>query len=165
MITDICILTVLALFIFNGYRKGFVKSIYSLLSLFITYFLVSVLQDSFIKIISESSVSMYIADFIAGKTGNSEISALCSEKLIYLLSSVVLYILIRMVLKFGLTIIDSIASLPLIKSLNKFLGFIMGAVTGIIWIVIIINVLSVFPQTKDYVINSEIANIFKLILI
>ena len=165
MVTDICILIVLGLFIFNGYRKGFVRSVYSLLSLFITYALVSVLEDSFIEIVSQSPVSMYIGDFVAGKTGNSEIAALCSEKIVYLLSSVVLYILIRIVLKFGLTIINSIASLPLIKSLNKVLGFVLGAVTGIIWIVIILNVLSVFPQTKDYVIGSQIAEFFKLILI
>lgn len=165
MITDVCILIVLALFIFNGYRRGFIKSVYSLLSLFITYVLVSLLEESFIEIVSQSPASMYIGEFVAGKTGNIEIAALCSEKIIYLLSSVVLYILIRIGLKFGLTIINSIASLPLIKSLNKVLGFVLGAIIGIIWIVIILNVLSVFPQTENYIIDSKIVDFFKLILI
>ncbi len=165
MLCDLCILGVLVLFTLNGYRKGFVKSIYSTISLFITVILVSVFKGSFIKVISQSSVATVIGEFFAGKTGSAEMAALCSEGIVYLFSIIILYIVIRLVLKFTLTIINSLALLPFIKSLNKGLGLILGAIIGVIWIVIILNVLHVIPQTTEYVQNSNIVEYFKLILI
>ncbi len=163
MITDICIAAILILFIMNGYSKGFIKSVYSILSLIITLVLVSVFRDSFIKVISESPSAMSIAGFFSGTGADEKIVSICSEGITSLLSTVVLYFLIRIVLKFALTIINSIASLPLINSLNKILGIAIGAVIGVLWVVVIVNVCNVLPQTADYINSSNIAQFFIII--
>lgn len=163
MIADICIVAIIVLFIYNGYSKGFIKSVYSILSLVVTLVLVSVFKDSFLKVISESPIATSIAEFFSGSSAGEELNKICSEGITYLISIVVLYFIVRVVLRFALTIINSIASLPLINSLNKILGLAIGAVIGVLWVVVIVNVFSVIPQTADYINSSNIADFFKII--
>lgn len=163
MITDICILLIFTLFAVNGYKKGFIKSVYSIISLVATILLVSLFKDNFIRFISNTSLGVAIGEFFATDSHDPILVKLCSEKIVYLAFVVIFYVVVRILLKFALTIINSIASLPLVNSLNKFLGVIVGMIIGVIWIAIIIGVLSGMPQTKEYVIDSIIIEYFHII--
>lgn len=165
MYTDIAIIIAIGIFIINGYHKGFVKSIYSVLSLAATVLLLFVLEDTFIEAISASPIGTAIGDFFADSTKSELIARECSSAVIYLVSCIILYIAIRFALKFVLKILDTIASLPVINLVNKFLGMFIGFIAGAMWIVIILNVLYVFPQTSDFVLDSAIAEYFNIIFI
>ncbi len=162
MITDICLVIIFALFVYNGYSKGFVKSVYSVLSLVVTVILVSVLKDNFLKLISQSPIALKIGEFFAGSGASAELAAVCAENVTYLLSTIMLYLLVRIVLKFSLNIVNSIASLPVINSLNKLLGLLIGAVIGIIWLLVIVNVMNVIPETAEYIETSALAGYFQI---
>lgn len=163
MIADILILIMFSLFVYNGYKKGFIKSVYSILSLVVTIILVTIFKDTFVKAISESPIGIAIGEFIVGNTGDSALAPMYSQGIVYLVSVIIFYLIIRLVLRFTLTIINSIASLPIINSLNKILGLILGVVIAVVWIVVIVSVFSNIPQTAEYIESSLIVEYFKII--
>lgn len=165
MICDISIVIFLVLFMLNGYRKGFVKSVYSLVSLVATILVLFVFGDAIISQIAASPVGVAIGEFFAENTGDIALIKSCSGAFVYLVSSIALYIVLKFSLKFILRILESIASLPLINMINKLLGIVLGLACGIMWAVIILNVLCIFPQTETYVMSSEIIKYFDLIFI
>ena len=124
--------------------------------------MVSLLKDSFVETIAVSPLGLYIGRLFAGNSADPVILALCSKGVIYIVSLVLLYVLVRFVLKFALAVINSIASLPLIRTVNKFLGLILGGAIGGLWIIVIVSVLANVPQTAVYIENSYIVNYFKI---
>ena len=165
MISDICIVIFLVLFMLNGYRKGLIKSVYSIVSLLATLLVLFVFGDAIISEIAKSPLGIAIGEFFAENTGDISLIKSCSEAFVYLVSSIILYIVLKLVLKFVLRILDKIATLPFINIINKFLGMFLGLLTGVIWAVIILNVLCIFPQTESFVLSSEIIKVFDLIFI
>jgi len=163
MIVDICILALFALFVFNGYKKGFINSVYSILSLAASVILVSLFKDTFVTAIAESDFGVKIGELFAGSSAKPEVVSMCSEGVVYLASVVVFYALLRLVLRFTLTIINSIASLPVINSLNKILGLALGAVIGAVWLVVIVGALCNIPKTAGWFNDSTIVEYFKII--
>ena len=165
MIADVVILILFSLFVYNGYKKGFIKSVYSILSLVATIILVSIFKDTFVKAISESPIGVAIGEFVVGNSEDAALAPIYSQGIVYLVSVIIFYILIRFVLRFTLTIINSIASLPIVSSLNKFLGLVLGIVIAIVWIVVIVGVLSTIPKASKYIEDSLIVEYFKIIFI
>ena len=84
MIADICILLLFTLFAVNGYRKGFIKSVYSIISLAATIMLVSIFKDSFVRVISQTTLGVAIGEFFASDSSDPVLIKLCSEKIVYL---------------------------------------------------------------------------------
>ena len=165
MITDICIIVFLIFFALGGYKKGFVKSVYSIVSLAATFLILFIFDKPLINAIANSPFGIAAGEFFANNTTDNLIVQSCSSAFVYLVSCIVLYIVIKIVLKFALKILDNIASLPFIKTINKFLGFFLGLVFGIIWAIVILNILSIFPKTEIYVLSSELVKIFNIIFI
>ena len=163
MLADICLVAVFALFVYRGYKNGFIKSVYSILSLIATVVLVSLFKDTFVKEIANSPVGVAIGEMFVGSSADPKLVSLCSEGAVYVASLVIFYALIRLVLRFTLTIVNSIASLPVIDSLNKILGLILGGIIGIIWLVVIIGVLINIPKTAPWFNNSVIVEYFRII--
>lgn len=163
MLADICLVAVFALFVYRGHKNGFIKSVYSILSLIATVVLVSLFKDTFVKEIANSPVGVAIGEMFVGSSADPKLVSLCSEGAVYVASLVIFYALIRLVLRFTLTIVNSIASLPVIDSLNKILGLILGGIIGIIWLVVIIGVLINIPKTAPWFNNSVIVEYFRII--
>ena len=163
MLIDICIIAIFAIFVYNGYKNGFIKSVYSILSLVATIIVVSIFKESFVKSIAESDIGVSIGKLLTGSSADPKIVALCSEGVIYLASVAIFYVVLKFILRFTLTIIDSIASLPIIKSLNKILGLVIGGVIGGIWIGVVIGVLYNVPKTSVWLEDSVIVEYFKII--
>ena len=164
MITDICIAAAIIIFAFRGYKKGFVKSVYSIVSLVASFIIMALFGGSIIGIIASSPIGVSIGEFLAENISDNAIIERCSSAIVYFASSVVMYIAVKFLMKFILGILNKLASLPLISSLNKLLGLVVGVVFGIIWIIIAVNVLSIIPKTEELVISSQIVEMFGLIL-
>ncbi len=163
MICDIAIVIFLVLFMLNGYRKGFVKSVYSLVSLLATIVVLFVFGDAIISQIATSPIGISIGEFFAENTGDIALIKSCSGAFAYLVSNIITYVVIKIALKFILHILEKLASLPFINMVNKFLGIIVGLASGIMWAVIILNVLCIFPKTEIFVMSSQILKYFDLI--
>lgn len=164
MITDICIIIALLFFALRGYKKGFVKSVYSIVSLAASFIIMALFGSSLIGIIASSPIGVSIGEFLAENISDSVIIERCSSAVVYFASSVLMYIAVKFLMKFVLGILNKIASLPFISSLNKLLGLAIGIVFGIVWIVIAVNVLSVVPKTEEFIISSQLVKNFDLIL-
>ena len=147
---DVIIILILALFFFAGLKKGFVKTAYSMLSLILSAVIVYFLKDSFVSVIAASPIGEAIGSFFASGYGG-ELSLHCSEAVISVVSVIILYFLI--------------ARLPLISSLNKLLGGVVGIAVGALWVVVITNVGHCFPQLAPLIDASRLAKMFGILFI
>lgn len=160
---DIIIILLIALFAILGFKKGFVKSIYSIVSLAISYVIINLIKDTFIQKLAASDFGKYIADLVANNYDGllkEQISYAC----VYIISLIVLYIAVSFVVKIAFKVIDSLSKLPFINSANKVLGFITGLIIGIIWVIIITNVCYYIPQFTSFIKESNIVDMFGLLI-
>lgn len=164
MITDICIIIALLFFVIRGYKKGFVKSVYSIVSLIASFIIMALFGSSIIGAIASSPLGMSIGEFLAENISDNVIIERCSSAIIYFVSSVVMYIAVKFLMRFVLNILNKIASLPFISSINKFLGLAVGLIFGIIWIIVAVNVLNVIPKTGAFILSSQLVKNFGLII-
>ncbi len=164
-IVDIIIIAVMALSVYTGYRRGFIKSVYSILSLVATYILLFFFKTTLITAIANSPVGEAIGKLFVKEAGDTVITQQASSAVIYLASGIILYFAIKLVLGIVLKVLDALASLPVIKTLNKFLGLCIGIVIGLLWVIIALNVLYAIPQTTQDVSLSELASYFSRYII
>ena len=164
MICDILMFGVLAIFVAVGYKKGFVRSVYSTLSVVISVLVLYCCKGMFTDYVASSSFGDIIYGFFERNYGE-DIAAACSYAVTYILSIAVLYVLIRFAMKAVFGVMNFMAELPMLNIVNTILGAVLGALSGIIWIIIIINVLYCFPQTKEFVETSAIAETFNMFAI
>ncbi len=159
-IIDIFIVSLIVISVYLGYHKGFVKSIYSVLSLVVTYVILYFFKSTLITAIANSQIGELIGSLFVSEAGNTILAEKASSAVIYLVSGVLLYFAVKLILGIALRVLDTLASLPIINIFNKFLGLCIGAVIGMIWVVIALNVMVALPQTIDYVSASELASYF-----
>lgn len=163
MVADICIILALLFFALRGYKKGFVKSVYSIVSLAASFVIMALFGSSIIGKIASSSLGISIGEFLAENISDNVIIEKCSSAIIYFVSSVIMYIAVKFFMKFALNILNKIASIPFISSINKFLGLAVGLMFGIVWIVVGVNVLNSIPKTETFVLSSQIVSFFGLL--
>jgi len=153
---DVLIFLFFAIFIAMGYKKGFVRSVYSTMSVLISVLVLYCCKEVFTQYVVSSSFGDIIYDFFA-RNYSEEIAKNCSYAVTYILSIIVLYVIIRFVIKTLFGVMDFMMKLPMLNIANKILGLALGAISGAIWIIVVINVLYCFPQTKDFVETSVVA--------
>lgn len=161
---DVIIILILALFFFAGLKKGFVKTAYSMLSLILSAVIVYFLKDSFVSVIAASPIGESIGSFFASGYGG-EFSLHCSEAVISVVSVIILYFLVKLALRMLINVADLIARLPLISSLNKLLGGVVGIAVGALWVVVITNVGHCFPQLAPLIDASRLVKMFGILFI
>lgn len=159
---DAIIIIFIFFFFSVGIKKGFIRSAYSMLSLIISVVLVSLFFDSFVKVVADSPIGAAIGDFFASGY-DGLLAQQCSQASVSVVSVVLLYFVIKLVLRLIVNVADIIAKLPLIKSVNKLLGGVVGIAAGALWIVIITNVGYYFPQLKPLIEASEIVKTFEIL--
>ncbi len=192
LILDGILILIFASFIINGRRKGFIKTVFSLIVTVISIIVAKEyspaaaqwVNDNFIhemgvewltKLISDniSSGAQAVADAIPAAVSdavaafaNTSVEALLSgvatsaeiaqaaEKIytaaenafiLTVISAVcflVIFAVTNVILSLGVSVINVIAKLPVIKSINKLLGGIIGAIKGAIGISVICSVLA-----------------------
>ncbi len=164
MICDIAVILVFVLFLVTGYKKGLIRSAYSMLSVVISVALLYFLRDAFADFIVSSQIGESIYDFFL-RNYDGEIATKCAYAVTYIVSIIILYVVLRFMIKALFNVLNLIAKLPLLNFVNSMLGAVFGVLGGVLWIVIIINILNCFPQTKDFVADSEIVKTFDILTI
>ena len=160
---DAIIIAIIVVSSILGIKKGFVRSIGSIISLIITFIVVYCFHNQFAQALGESAVGEKITEiFFANYDGLFAQQA--ASALISVVALVVMYLLVSLSVKFTIGLIDCIAKLPVFNALNKILGIVSGVCIGIFWVALIVNVLSIFPETVTYVESSKFVNYFDWIL-
>ncbi len=161
---DALIIITLVLSFILGLKRGFVRTLYSMLSLVLATVIVYFLYDYFLKYFATSNAGKLISDYIT-----SNYNGIFSDKISALAVSgvalFVLYFVVKLLLKFIIGMLEILAKLPLINTLNKFLGGAIGVVIGAILVVIITNIAFVIPSLSPHIEASKIVEMADFLLI
>lgn len=169
IIFDIAIVVIIALCTFIGYKQGLVKSGIKILSFFIAIIVALVLYKPVSSVIinntpiddnirnvmiekitpegveekQEVALEDNIAVKIMGDATNTieEIADAFTVKLIETVVLLLIYIMIKLGLRFVSVLTDLITKLPLLKQVNKLGGTIYGILKGIILVYTILAIL------------------------
>lgn len=182
ILVDLIVVGIIALFTFLGYKQGLVKAAIKILSFFIAIIVALVLYKPISNVIvnntqidenitntimekitpegisSKDEVEMTdnLAIKLVGEATSTieEISNAFAIKLIEVCVLLLLYIVIKIALRFILALTDIITKLPLIKQVNKLGGTIYGVVKGIIIVYVILGVIYLVAP----IINKNVSN-------
>ncbi len=184
IIFDFVIIVIIALFTFLGYKQGLVKSAIKILSFFIAIIVSLVLYKPLSNvIISNTSIDDNIKnaiiekikpegiekdeeitiegnmnfDILKGTTSNTieGIADVFTVKLIETITLLMIFIIIKIVLRFVSVLTDIITKIPLLKQVNKLGGLIYGVLRGVILVyTILLVVYLITPLLSKTVVES-----------
>lgn len=187
IIIDIILIGIIALFTFIGYKQGLVKAAIKILSFFIAIAVALALYKPVSNIIiKNTTVDDRIKDtimenvkldekendegsnivknnlsnkIIAGANNTIEdIANSFTIKLIEVGVLILLYIIIRILLKFISALADLIAKLPILKQINETGGLIYGLLKGLIIVHVILAIMYLVSPTIKSDVFNEIDN-------
>lgn len=118
-IIDIIFIAILGIFIFKGYKDGFIKTVFGLLIN---------LASVIIAFALAKPISMMFADKILTDAPKE-----ISSSVAIAISFVIMYAAAHMAIAIIANILDLVSKLPVLNFTNKSLGIIMGAVLGILY--------------------------------
>lgn len=181
VIIDIIILAILILSAFLGYKKGLVKLGANLFAGIIAIIVIIIIYKPVANIIiNNTSIDEKIEEAIIKNTTNfiDENSKVpntvtnqvtgdilpqeaknIAENAVYAITSIILFIFVKIALSIIISLMDTVANLPILKQFNEIGGIIYGIVRGIVIIFICVLLMGVVtkinPESK---LNSEISN-------
>lgn len=161
MLADIIIIAIMALSIFLGYKKGLVKLGIGLCAGIIAIIAALILYRPITNlVINTTNIDENIEQHIIERTKTNEISdkmvpGVAKELTYNIIRAgvmLILYILIKIVLRFVTALADIIAKLPILKQCNELGGAIYGIVRGLLIIYVALMIINfigqVNPQNK-----------------
>ena len=188
ILVDLIVVGIIALFTFLGYKQGLVKAAIKILSFFIAIIVALVLYKPISNVIvnntqidenitntimekitpegiastDEVEMTDNLAIKLVGEATSTieEISNAFAIKLIEVCVLLLLYIVIKIALRFILALTDIITKLPLIKQINKLGGTIYGVVKGVIMVYVILGVIYLVAPIMNKNVSSAINNSF-----
>lgn len=187
MIVDIIIIAILALSIFLGYKKGLIELSVKLVAVIIALVATLILFRPISSIIiNTTTIDEKIQQAILDKsdkilkneqstqteTSNGLISEVRNEilpetakelsyNIIRAIVIILLYIIIKIALKFVTALADLIAKLPILDQFNKLGGIIYGILRGILIIYVVLLLISFFGQVNPQnAVHKEIESSF-----
>lgn len=121
-------------FAFNGHKKGFVK-----------------LAVTLVFMVANVAFSIFINPFVS--TFIVEYTNLPNSKLV---AFVISYIIVMLILKMTVLSMEMIAKIPVLNSINKFLGFVAGLAEGffILWFAYLILMVAI-PELFEKIMSSN----------
>lgn len=168
IIFDIVVIAIIALCTFIGYKQGLVKSAIKILSFFIAIIVAFSLYKPVSKLIinntsiddniknvmiekikpegmekeQEVDVGDNVALKIMGEATNTieEIAETFTIKLIETATLLLIFVIVKIALRFVTSITDLITKLPLLKQVNKLGGTVYGVIKGIVLVYTILAV-------------------------
>ena len=179
-IIDLCILIIIALSTFIGFKKGFIKVAFRLISFILALIIALVLYkpvSNFIKNYTpipnkiESKIESRISSSNKEETNNlvanyyknirnistTVIAKNITNSIVNISSILIVFLLSRLLLMFLRISTDLIAKLPLIKQFNHIGGFIYGLLAGFFIIYLFFTIITLLAPIID------LNNIIKLI--
>lgn len=176
---DIAVVVFIWIVAIGGYKKGLVKTLYSILSFvgaaivtaylykplcnmllkldFVKNFNDKITQNVTDKIYSSATdtanampswMGEYVNKFVAD-TGNT-ISQGILQVLVSVLSVIIVYLLVKLALGLFIGIVDFIMKLPVLDIVNKAGGLLFGVIKGVIIVLLVFAVLSLFLPNSNY---------------
>lgn len=206
-IADIIVMLIMLIAIFSGYKKGFIKTSFGVLSFFIaiaitfmfykpvmgmleekttirewlTEYLYSIdlnektLEDGEsgeVLVVATESGDSYIdklpqsvVDMIGLEEAKENAKTVVVQKIVdfvvKLLAIIIVYMVAKILLAIVVLVLDSIASLPVLKQFNELLGLGLGAILGLIQVYVlcaIITLISSMPIAEGIpaIINNSL---------
>ncbi len=184
MLADILVFVFVLFFVYTGYKSGLVKTLFGLLSYFLSIGLSIVLYPYISDIISKlpfiqemvsgisdkfsdvffAEVSNPLVEYIMPTFGNS-VSTVAYSVVINILSFISVLILSRLILGILSRFLNIFAKLPIISLVNRLGGAVVGGLKGIILLYIIFLIILLVPKLGDgkvaeNIYSSQIANKF-----
>ncbi len=179
-IIDLCILIIIALSTFIGFKKGFIKVAFRLISFILALIIALVLYKPVSNFINnytpipnkiESKIESRISSSNKEETNNlvanyyknirnistNVIAKNITNSIVNISSILIVFLLSRLLLMFLRLSTDLIAKLPLIKQFNHIGGFIYGLLAGFFIIYLIFTIITLLAPIID------LNNIIKLI--
>jgi len=181
---DLAVIAIVALCTFIGYKQGLVKSAIKILSFFIAIVVALVLYKPVSSIIikttpiddniknvmiekitpegmdanQEVKVEDNIGFKIIDNAANTieEISDAFAVKLIETVTLLLIYIIVKIALKFVTALTDLITKLPLIKQINKAGGTAYGIIKGVILVYTILAVVYLLAPLLNKTVSENI---------
>lgn len=157
---DIILIILLLLGSYRGYKKGFLKQLFSFLMIVIGYILSFVLASRLFLLLPNFlpiEDNKYVSGFNE-TLSNLNIAPAYNKVILFF----VLFFGIRIILKVIFNSVGIVTKLPIIKTVNKSLGAILGFLEFYIVIFVVIYFLYIIPldfEWKTYLYDSKIANL------
>lgn len=168
IVFDLIVIAIIALCTFIGYKQGLVKAAIKILSFFIAIIIALVLYKPISNVVvnntsvdenikntiidkinpeeidknKEISIEDSLTKKIIGEANSTieELSNVFSIKLIEICVLLLIYIVVRIGLRFISILADLIAKLPILKQINKTGGLIYGVIRGVIIVYVMLAV-------------------------
>lgn len=188
ILVDLIVVGIIALFTFLGYKQGLVKAAIKILSFFIAIIVALLLYKPISNVIvnntqidenitntimekitpegiastDEVEMTDNLAIKLVGEATSTieEISNAFAIKLIEVCVLLLLYIVVKIALRFILALTDIITKLPLIKQINKLGGTIYGVVKGVIMVYVILGIIYLIAPIMNKNVSNAINNSF-----
>ena len=184
IILDLIVIGIIIISTFLGYKRGLINVIFNLcaflIALIITIFLYSpitnivlentdfdekiesaIIENGITEIDENSTEDSIIDKYVTQSVTNTKndmvesASTVIAQKVVGIIVAILLFIAVRIALIFAKVLINGIASLPIIKQLNKTGGLAYGLIMGIIIVYVILAVLFFIVSVNN---NSTISN-------
>lgn len=178
---DILVVAVILFMALWGMRSGFIKAVFHFGYYIISVIAAMILYPALSKILLNSRLSAFIHDEIimpriAIGTGEinmpsflqqalteginnttQTLAASLTEMIINIICFMIVFVLVRFGLKFVVSILDSIAKLPLLNIVNKLGGIGVGVLNGFILVYILLAIATIFMNDNlfDFISNSN----------
>ena len=171
MLFDVIIIGLIALSTYVGYKNGFVKTVSKLLSVIISLIFVKLLHPLISSFVRNSFIGDFINDKIAGnaqtaipdnmpifiqKAGESVAFGI-ADVIITIITILIIFKVASIVAGNIITALDLVAKLPLISSVNKWLGLAGGLIMSFFWIYVLLALVLIFNLDSSWLDGSMIA--------
>lgn len=102
----------------------------------------------------ETVASLPIPDFLkkllSGISGVEQLGASLAELIANIVSVILLFIVARLALMIIYAILERVMKLPVLKQIDKFGGFLLGAVQGLLIVFVVMTVLMLFLSSPQF---------------
>ncbi len=184
MIADIFVVLIVTLFVYLGYRSGFMKTFIKiasyLISIVISFFLYPVLSNFLLKtpiytkivdFLSEKYISNGLLETGTGdvfgiifkylpgslETATTNITQSLAALILNIFAFIVILILSKLIIRIVGNVLGIFTKLPVIRQFNRLGGSVLGGIVGVLMLYIISAVIILFaPFTSDSKIITEI---------
>lgn len=187
IVVDLIIIAILALSVFLGYRKGLIKLAISLCATILAIIITAVLYTPVSNlIINTTNIDETVENFIYERATETikneenegvnyvqevenqivedaknnilpETARTLAINIVNIGVMIVLFLIVRIGLRFVTALANALAKLPIIKQFNKIGGIIYGIIRGFLIIYIALEIISIVGQINpENIINKDI---------
>ena len=181
IIIDIILIGIILLSAFLGYKKGLVKlgaklfaGIIAIIITIVMYKPVSgmIIKNTTIDEKIENAIVQNATNIINendkmqnGITEHVEKNILpeqaesLSKNVVYVITALVLFVVVKIILSIVISLMDFVANLPILKQFNEIGGIIYGIIRGVLIVCVCILLMGVYTKIKpESTINNNIQN-------